>query len=673
MDAAMKIAVILTAFDKMSDVINRATDNAETKMRKLMTGKFLEGAALFESGKQIINNFVSPAVSAYAKLEDANTNLKASMLDATGAVDKNFEKVNKVAEDLGNLLPGTTRDFDEMFEVMMNNGVKSQSIIEGVGKAAAFLAVDLKLPYTVAGEFAARMKEATGVADKDMLKFMDTISRTKNLGVNVDEMRYSFARASGTLKMLGLQGLQSSNDMSVLFATLIRGGMSGETAATSFNNIIQSALDPKKWNKFSAMAKQNGLSFQLFDKDGKFMGVENMVAQFDKMKGLATTKKAELVLALTGGGGDAQALNQIINSGAAGYAKMRNEMLAKATLNDKINTKLQTLNSLWEATTGTIENMLAALGAGLGPILKPIVTMIGSIAGHLQTWFKENPRMAQFIMLVASLVGVFLGLLGAIKIIQGIRVAMQLLNLTMKANPFILFASIAILALSLIITNWDKIKVWFLRLWDNVKRIFRAAWGWIKNMLLTFTPAGLIFKYWGPITGYFSGVWQNVKNIFSNSLKWLMNLGGLFWNAGKNIILSIWSGMKSLINKPIEAVKSMVGKIRNLLPFSPAKEGPLRDIHKIRLVETIAESVKPNALINKMRNVAQLTFGVASGRSLQLAPNASTRGGNGPVSISITLQGGATKQDAKTVVDELEKRFPQLMKKYQGQQSRVGF
>jgi TP901 family phage tail tape measure protein len=671
MDAAMKIAIVLTAFDRMSEVVNKATGNAEQQMRKLMTTKFAEGAAMFESGRAVIDKFVSPAVEAYSKLEVANTDLQASMMDSTGAIDKNFKNISSLAEELGDKLPGTTADFYDLFKTMMQNGVTSKSILDGVGKSAAYLAVDLKMPYEAAGEFAARLKVATGVADSEMLGFMDTISRANSMGIGAAEMQYAFARSAGTLKMLGQQGLQASKDMTVLFAGLIRGGMSGETAAISFNNIIQNVLNPQKFNKFSSMAAGMGLRFQLFDKKGKFLGVENLVAQFDKMKDLSTTKKAELVQALTGGGADGQALNAIITNGAAGYRKMRSEMEAKAALNDKVNIKLKTLAALWEATTGTIENMLAALGAGIAPILKPIADMIGRIAGTLKEWFAENPRLAQFIMMVVTLVGVFLTLMGAIKIIQGIRVAMLLLNVTMAANPFILFASIAILAIGLIYANWGRITAFFSRLWESVKRIFWSVWNWIKSLFLVFTPWGLVLRHWNVITGFFSNLWQRVKNIFSGVVSWLGGLGSTFFNAGKNIIKSVYEGIKSMIMYPINKVKEMVGKIRNLLPFSPAKDGPLRDIHKIRLVETIADSIKPNSLLDKMRSVVKHTFDVMSGHGTRVAPVGGSRSGGNSVSINISLSGGATQQDAKKVVDELKKQFPQLMKSYQGQQSRV--
>jgi hypothetical protein len=248
---------------------------------------------------------------------------------------------------------------------------------------------------------------------------------------------------------------------------------------------------------------------------------------------------------------------------------------------------------------------------------------------------------------------------------------MQLLNLTMKQNPFILFATIAILVISYIYANWGKISAWFSRLWQKVKQIFSAVWNWIKNMFLNYTPQGLIIKHWDKIAAFFTGLWQKIKSIFINHVKWVFNLGSTFFNAGKNIIMSIWNGIKALVNKPIEAIKSMVGKIRRYLPFSPAKEGPLTDIHKIRLVETIAEGIKPAPMLNKMRSVLKIAYDAMVKPAGTQVRGHNTNGIN--FNITINLSSGANKADASMIAGEIKKQFSQLMKQYQQQQVRVNF
>jgi len=137
--------------------------------------------------------------------------------------------------------------------------------------------------------------------------------------------------------------------------------------------------------------------------------------------------------------------------------------------------------------------------------------------------------------------------------------------------------------------------------WDKVTAFFKKLWGWIKIA-------------WGAIKGGFSIAWNWIKAWFMRPIVIVASVFGRiigaikakineFKEAGKNCIKAIWEGIKSFVSKPIDAVKNMVGKIRKFLPFSPAKEGPLRDIHRIRLVETIADGIKEAPLLSKVSGI----------------------------------------------------------------------
>ncbi len=56
-----------------------------------------------------------------------------------------------------------------------------------------------------------------------------------------------------------------------------------------------------------------------------------------------------------------------------------------------------------------------------------------------------------------------------------------------------------------------------------------------------------------------------------------------------------------MASKPVQAVQDVVKKIREFLPFSPAKRGPLMDLHRVKIIETIAQSVKPAPLVKAMQ------------------------------------------------------------------------
>lgn len=64
-----------------------------------------------------------------------------------------------------------------------------------------------------------------------------------------------------------------------------------------------------------------------------------------------------------------------------------------------------------------------------------------------------------------------------------------------------------------------------------------------------------------------------------------------FKTAGSNIVTSIADGIKGAINKVKDAIGNVVQAVRDRLPFSPAKEGPLRDLNKLNFGGTISESI----------------------------------------------------------------------------------
>src|SRR5574343_284546 len=70
-------------------------------------------------------------------------------------------------------------------------------------------------------------------------------------------------------------------------------------------------------------------------------------------------------------------------------------------------------------------------------------------------------------------------------------------------------------------------------------------------------------------------IFDTLKNAFDQVINFIKNLMPVFKEAGKNILKNLIDGIITLINKPYDLIFAALKKIRNLLPFSPAKEGPL--------------------------------------------------------------------------------------------------
>ncbi len=227
--------------------------------------------------------------------------------------------------------------------------------------------------------------------------------------------------------------------------------------------------------------------------------------------------------------------------------------------------------------------------------------------------------------------------------------------------------------------------------------------GWIA--LAIGAVALVIYKYWKPITAFFKGMWQGLKeglqplvplfkrigtaiepilkpiktiiDWFKKLIKPVEDTGGAAENMGikfgkaiANIIVKIVelitkvfefgkkigdmlaNGILSKLGKTKEAIGKHAQIIRDHLPHSPAKVGPLKDLNKLKIVETIASTMKPAPLIKAMnKSLGLMTTGMGANKN-----KLGISGGTQLVitySPTITMPNGTTKEE-----------FSQLLKKH---------
>ncbi len=310
----------------------------------------------------------------------------------------------------------------------------------------------------------------------------------------------------------------------------------------------------------------------------------------------------------------------------------------------------------------------------VGKVLLPAVnSVMKDIQKHLpaiQAWVENNKSLIK----VVAGVGVGLLALGTtLKIVtMGVSTVMSVVNGLsvvfnfLAANPIVLIIAGIAAAIFLIVKYWDPIVKWIKSVWQSIKDFFVNLWAGIKNMfwkvvswvkewgILFIGPVGFIIKFWPQIVAFFKGLWEKVKNVFSSFWEWMKGLGPRFYNAGANIVKSIWNGIKAFVNSPVEAIKNMVGKIRDYLPFSPAKVGPLKDLHRVRIIETIADTMKPQPMMKAMRRVAATTLIASSAMGGSAAPGKRSPGNAGGITITyapvIHMGGGGSKEDFRAML-----------------------
>src|SRR5699024_6514196 len=93
------------------------------------------------------------------------------------------------------------------------------------------------------------------------------------------------------------------------------------------------------------------------------------------------------------------------------------------------------------------------------------------------------------------------------------------------------------------------------------------------------------------VSSAFNGVRSAVSNGIRSAYNTVINFVSRFRDAGRRIVTSIADGIKGAIGNVTGAIGNIAGAIRNFLPFSPAKEGPLKDLDKLNFGGTISMGI----------------------------------------------------------------------------------
>lgn len=162
---------------------------------------------------------------------------------------------------------------------------------------------------------------------------------------------------------------------------------------------------------------------------------------------------------------------------------------------------------------------------------------------------------------------------------------------------------------------------------EVIKTAFKVTWEAIKLIISTVLDVILgIFKFWISVfKGDWQGAWDAIKGIFTNSLtnivKFLKNIGSIFFNAGKGLMNAMKDGIMNAAKAVLNSVKEIAGKVRDFLPFSPAKTGPLSDLDKLDFGGVIEGSIlkdvpKVELALSKMLNIPDNSMGGFSSNNI---------------------------------------------------------
>ena len=361
--------------------------------------------------------------------QEALTNLRNSFYrSGVAASELNAQMVNaeKQADELGNKLPGTTSDFLALFSTMRERGIETQTILEGAGKAASYLAVANKEDVQEVGQNLAAFGQMFDLKGEQYVKaanLMSKIRTSKGLGSEelIEASKYFGGRTAAALGMKGSQGAEET----VRFLAFMRQktGMEGSQLGTSSSSFFREFVKAKQKNKQSDplgdIKKATGIDLTLFDKKGAFMGVENAINEFSKLKGKLSNEQQMSFGQKMAGDEGAAVFSAMVEYGDQ-YKSFNQDVNQSIGLMDKSAKNAENLTNKMEALAGSLENLGAA---GFMPLLSPIGTLTDKTnewTGSLTEAAKAQPVFAATTSGVLSLAGALLTLKAGSGILSGL-------------------------------------------------------------------------------------------------------------------------------------------------------------------------------------------------------------------------------------------------------------
>jgi TP901 family phage tail tape measure protein len=290
-----------------------------------------------------------------------------------------------------------------------------------------------------------------------------------------------------------------------------------------------------------------------------------------------------------------------------------------------------------EIATGRLSAAWDVLKSKIGEQLLAPVTSVATALANAVTWLTAfataHPQIVRFVTLFAAMgaaIAIVVG--GAIALVGGLLAAGSFLGIGGGVLALIGGIGIAVAGVAAAVATW----------WPEIKSFF-SNWG------------GLMLTFMGPLGTLIKLVW---------------NFGPQMFAAGANLVKALASGIWSMITLPARATEALVGKIWNYFPHSPAKEGPLRYLHQVHIVEELSRSIKPGPALTAIRRTAAAIAIAApmvmSPMMVSPAMAGGRSGSSAPINVYITVDwhGAPGSPELERGLDETARRLHEKIEAY---------
>lgn len=338
-----------------------------------------------------------------------------------------------------------------------------------------------------------------------------------------------------TLKLSKVTGLDNVSSAEFVQVAQSR-GVSAEKLNTSFTALSKGIYAATHGSKAQAEAfDQLGVSQKALD-SGDLKTVlmqvsDGLKAQTSDADRLALSQK------LLGRGG-----KDLMGVFAGGSSALKESLgmykaNAEAIAEDSGNTKQLAADK--RKLNSALDGVKVSLGTAVIPYMR--------IATDVLTKFSNlSPGMRKAIVTLGMIAGVAFA-------VSKVTTAFKVLTLAMKANPWILLATVAIAVGFLIWKNWSKITGWLKGAFNTIKATFWTVAHAIQDAARKgfLGPAAWVITHWSQVTKFISGLPSRLGGYAKSA-------GTAMWNGIKSGASSVVGFFKGIANGVVGTLEGLV-------------------------------------------------------------------------------------------------------------------
>lgn len=612
MDSIFQLAVMFSVIDQATGPVKnfmKTTADMEKTLKRSqgmidMGNKMAVSGALIQGAATQMRSSVQSIVEPVITTNDALVNLSTVTTSTFKDIDKSMNMTRNAAVDWEKTYKDSAETFINTSYMMASAGLNDIQTIAGTQTALAVATATFGDHSSAANLIATsynNMGDKSRDVQKEMARLGDILTVTQQTFQFSDlnqlseglkygtpaaiQARIEFAELNTVIGQLNNAGLQGSMAGTAFSASIRQMNKASQELGFNIARTVDGGMDfigtlkniEAKYGDISRASPNVQMAFQkAFGEEGlRTITLLNSKTQ-DMQKNLkkvqysyGATSKTQSIIE----GSDSNEWQNILNN----IRSLKRE--AGESLMPTIRELIPTVRTMIQGFAGFVNAhpgitktvvILFALSAAVLSIVAPILTVIAMFimmtgytlggAAHIALFFKGAGDNTKRFTSVLKKLPALLKILGQ----GGLRFIRPLLGIFLRFGRFIPTIFTMLQGLGPVLAGLAGGPV----LWI------------VGGVILLGAAIYSLYKNWDIVKAAADSALDFLGNKVTAVVSWLDEKRKAFWESGRGLISAFGDGIKSLINQPVALVTSGLQKVRNLLPFSDAKEGPLSTLNK---------------------------------------------------------------------------------------------